>query len=310
MRRERLVQALLALDRRDVGEDAAERHDAPLGAHRREQRLGHGAAVRHAVEGDVRDVVRVVVPRVQVVRLVPLWSRRRRQPPGRHRRSGRASGLSLGSTLRTMLPPVLASMALMSATPFSLLPSVTSVTYSTPIALAKAAPPLFQVGVVGVGERADRVDHRRRIGGEDVRGLPTARRARPEGAGCRCRARGADSTDHRAGRLSRASSFASRLPLLRGDPRYQRWQKPRERSIVAGRSPDAAIVARPGGGVGGGRGVSPPPGRGIGDAELLEVGGGVEEVVGAGAQRPAGGGDRRDDRVVVEAAGVALVRGG
>jgi hypothetical protein len=33
----------------------------------------------------------------------------------------------------------------MSATPFSLLPSVTRVTYSQPTALAKAAPPLFQV---------------------------------------------------------------------------------------------------------------------------------------------------------------------
>ena len=33
----------------------------------------------------------------------------------------------------------------MSATPFSLLPSVTSVTYSAPTDLANAAPPLFQV---------------------------------------------------------------------------------------------------------------------------------------------------------------------
>jgi hypothetical protein len=40
---------------------------------------------------------------------------------------GRASGLSFGSTLRTMLPPVLASIARTSATHFSLLPSVTSV---------------------------------------------------------------------------------------------------------------------------------------------------------------------------------------
>ena len=58
---------------------------------------------------------------------------------------GRASGLSLGSTLITQLPPVLARIALMSAMPFSLLPSVTSVTYSAPTALAKASPPLFQV---------------------------------------------------------------------------------------------------------------------------------------------------------------------
>jgi hypothetical protein len=36
-------------------------------------------------------------------------------------------GLSFGSTLRTMLPPVLASIARTSATHFSLLPSVTSV---------------------------------------------------------------------------------------------------------------------------------------------------------------------------------------
>ena len=33
----------------------------------------------------------------------------------------------------------------MSAMPFSLLPSVTSVTYSAPTDLAKASPPLFQV---------------------------------------------------------------------------------------------------------------------------------------------------------------------
>ena len=58
---------------------------------------------------------------------------------------GRASGLSFGSTLMTTLPPVLARIALMSAMPFSLLPSVTSVTYSAPTDLAKAAPPLFHV---------------------------------------------------------------------------------------------------------------------------------------------------------------------
>ena len=48
------------------------RHDAAFAAHRLDQRLGHRLAVGHAAERDVRDIVRVVVPRVQVRRLVPL----------------------------------------------------------------------------------------------------------------------------------------------------------------------------------------------------------------------------------------------
>ena len=47
--------------------------------------------------------------------------------------------------MMTQLPPVLARIALMSETPFSLLPSVTRVTYSAPTDLAKASPPAFQV---------------------------------------------------------------------------------------------------------------------------------------------------------------------
>jgi hypothetical protein len=57
---------------------------------------------------------------------------------------GRASGVSFGSEFSTMLPPVLASIALMSAIPFSLLPSETSVTCSSPANLAKASAPVFQ----------------------------------------------------------------------------------------------------------------------------------------------------------------------
>ena len=48
--------------------------------------------------------------------------------------------------------------------------------------------------------------------------------------------------------------------------------------------------------------------RAVGDAELVEVGRGVEQIVGAGAERAAGGGDRRHDRGLVEPAGIALVR--
>ena len=60
---ERLLEAGLALDRRHVRLDAAERDDAALAAHRLDQGLGHRLAVGHAAERDVRDVVRVVVPR-------------------------------------------------------------------------------------------------------------------------------------------------------------------------------------------------------------------------------------------------------
>ena len=51
-----------------------------------------------------------------------------------------------------------------------------------------------------------------------------------------------------------------------------------------------------------------PAQRAIDDAQLVEVGRGVEQVVGAGAERAAGGGDGGDDRGLVEPAGVALVR--
>ena len=47
-------------------------HDAALAAHRLDQRLGHGLAVGHAAERDVRDIVRIEVPGMQVGRLVPL----------------------------------------------------------------------------------------------------------------------------------------------------------------------------------------------------------------------------------------------
>jgi hypothetical protein len=43
------------------------------------------------------------------------------------------------------LPPVRWSSALMSAMPFSELPSVTSVSYLAPIVLAKSSPPLAKV---------------------------------------------------------------------------------------------------------------------------------------------------------------------
>ena len=69
---ERLVETCLALDSGHVREDAAERHDAARAAHRLEQRLGHGLAVRLAVERDVADVVGIEVPGMQVGGLVPL----------------------------------------------------------------------------------------------------------------------------------------------------------------------------------------------------------------------------------------------
>ena len=51
-----------------------------------------------------------------------------------------------------------------------------------------------------------------------------------------------------------------------------------------------------------------PAQRAVGDAQLVEMGRGVEQIVGAGAERPAGRGDRVHDRGLVEAPGVALVR--
>ncbi len=45
----------------------------------------------------------------------------------------------------------------------------------------------------------------------------------------------------------------------------------------------------------------------VDDAEFVEVGRGVEQIVGAGAERPAGSGDGAHDRGVVEPAGIALV---
>ena len=93
---ERLLEAGLALDRRHVRFDAAQRHDAALAAHRLDQRFGHGLAVGHAAEGDVGDVVRVEVPGMQVVGLVPLGDDIGAGCLGRPRRSGGRPGCRWG----------------------------------------------------------------------------------------------------------------------------------------------------------------------------------------------------------------------
>ena len=69
---ERLFQSGLAFDRRHVRLDAAERDNAALAAHRLDQGVGHGLAIGDAAERDMCDVVRVEIPRMQVGGLVPL----------------------------------------------------------------------------------------------------------------------------------------------------------------------------------------------------------------------------------------------
>jgi hypothetical protein len=77
--------------------DAAKRHDAALAAHGGEERFGHELAVRHAAEGDVGNVVRIVVPGCRssgLFHCVTTWAPAALQAST----SARASGLSLGST--------------------------------------------------------------------------------------------------------------------------------------------------------------------------------------------------------------------
>jgi len=67
-----VVEAELALDRGDVGQNSAQRHDAALAAECLEQLVGDGLSRRHAVKGHVGHIIRVEVPGMQIVGLVPL----------------------------------------------------------------------------------------------------------------------------------------------------------------------------------------------------------------------------------------------
>ena len=67
-----LHEAGFPLDGGHVRLDAAKRDDAALTAHRLEQRLGHRLAIGHAAERNMRHIVRIEIPRMQVGGLVPL----------------------------------------------------------------------------------------------------------------------------------------------------------------------------------------------------------------------------------------------
>ena len=67
-----LLQPVEALDGGHVGQQALQRHDLALAAHRLEQLLGDVVAGRDTVDAHVADPVRIVVPRMQVIGLVPL----------------------------------------------------------------------------------------------------------------------------------------------------------------------------------------------------------------------------------------------
>ncbi len=124
---DRLLQPGPALDRRRVRQDAAERQDAALATDGVDQGLGRDLAIPDAVEGDVGDVIGSWSQGCRSAGLFH-WVTTKALAATQASTIGRASAESLGSTLMMRLPPVLARMARMSAVPFSLSPSVTSVT--------------------------------------------------------------------------------------------------------------------------------------------------------------------------------------
>ena len=174
---ERLVEAGLALDRRHVREDAAERHDAARAAHRLEQRLGHRLAVRPAVERDVADIVGIEVPGVQVGGLVPL---------GRDVDAGLGAGLDDRARVRALVG--IDVQHHVAAGPgdhrLDVGDALLAVALGHQRRVLGAGPSrerlaaLVPAGVVGVGERADRVDR-----GDAVLGEQPPRQGAGERAG-------------------------------------------------------------------------------------------------------------------------------
>ena len=167
-----------ALDRGRVGEDAAQGHDAALAAHGLEQRLGHGLAVGHAVERDVRDVVRVVVPGVQVGGLVPL---------GHDVGAGLLAGFDDRPRVRAVVRvdvehEIAAGLGEQRLDVGDALLAVALGDQRHVVGADRSrerGAALVPRGVIGVGERADRVGDGRLVGGEQ----PARARSRQGGHG-------------------------------------------------------------------------------------------------------------------------------
>ena len=143
--------------------DAAERDDAALAAHRLDQRLGHRLAVGHAVEGDVRDVVRVEVPGMQVGGLVPL---------GDDVGAGALAGLDDRPRVRAVVGIDVddAVAAGLGQDRLDVGDALLAVAFGDQRHVVRAdrfgegRAALVPGGVIGIGQRADRIDHGRIVG--------------------------------------------------------------------------------------------------------------------------------------------------